>query len=75
MLLSLVADKNNLNTPQTFSAVGQLIKSASTIRNLSLAHCQLTDTFGLSFAAALKHNKQLVKFNFYDNEMTSDTLK
>ena len=40
-----------------------------------MAHCHLTDTFGQSFAEALKTNKQLVKFNFYGNELTSATLK
>ena len=75
VLLSLVADKNNLNTPHTFSAVGNLIKSASAIKNLSLAECHLTDTFGLAFAIAMKYNKHLVKFNLYDNEITSETIK
>ena len=44
------------------------------MRVLSLAHCELADTFGVPFAEALKRNRGLVKFSLNDNNLTSKTL-
>ena len=74
-LQTLILDKNNLNTTFAFTAINSIIAAGSSLKVLSLAHCHLVDTFGHAFAAAMKTNKGLVKFNFYGNEMTSRTLE
>ena len=73
-LKTLICDKNNLGTSYPFTRINQLIAAGNYLKVLSLKSCGLTDTFGVPFAEALKSNKGLTQFNFYDNELTSKTL-
>ena len=73
-LKTLILDRNNLGTSYAFTKISQMIASGYYLKNLSLKSCGLNDMFGVPFAEALKTNKGLVKFNFYDNELTSRTL-
>lgn len=73
--MTLIADKNNLNTPNVFAAFANSLRSGSSLKHISLANCHLTDTFGIPFGDALKTNKELVKFNLSGNEFTSATVK
>jgi len=73
-LSTLIADKNNLNTTYSFLPINHIVATNNTIKTLSCAHCNLTDTFGAVFAEALKTNRRLAKVNLFGNEMTCRTL-
>lgn len=45
-LQTLIIDNNNLNTSYSFHAIQHIIASANTLRVLSCANCNLSDTFG-----------------------------
>ena len=73
-LKTLICDKNNLGTSYAFSRISQIIATGNYLKVLSLKSCGLNDNFGVPFSEALRTNKGLVKFNFYDNLLTSRTL-
>lgn len=65
-LKTLILDRNNLSTTWTFSPIAQIM-SSSHLQSLSLKECFLLDSFGIAFSEALRNNRTLQKFNFFDN--------
>ena len=73
-LSTLILDKNNLGTTYSFSTIAHIIATGHKLKVISMKSCNLNDMFGVPFSEALKSNRGLVRFNFYDNELTSRTL-
>ena len=71
---TLILDRNNLGTSYPFTSIAHIVSTGHKLKVLSMKSCGLNDMFGMPFAESMKSNKSLVRFNFYDNAMTSRTL-
>ena len=76
-LRTLILSNNKINSPVDLSpsAISKFIAQGLSLQVLECQNCELTDSFGVAFAMALKTNQGLTKFNFYNNKITHKTIR